>query len=54
MNKASGGGRIPAELFKILKCYSFEGPMPKLNQVIGKDPDAGKRLRKGGEGSDRG
>ena len=30
MNKAGGGGRIPAELFKILKCYSLEGPMPKL------------------------
>ena len=30
MNKAGGGGRIPAELFKILKCYSLEGLMPKL------------------------
>ena len=30
MNKASGGDGIPAELLKILKCYSVEGPMLKL------------------------
>ena len=29
-------------------------PPDAKNQLIGKDPDAGKRLKAGGEGGDRG